>query len=62
MYVVVDSDWAKEHPRRAAKIQVAYLLWLARRRDQASGTKPDPCEESVARARHKILLKSPLGT
>ena len=62
MYLVVDSDWAKAHPRRAAKIQVAYLLRLARRRDRLSGTKADAQDEISSPVRHKVLLKSPLGS
>ena len=34
-HLVVDSEWAKAHPRRAAKIQVAYLLRLVRERSQS---------------------------
>jgi hypothetical protein len=30
MYLVVDVDWAKAHPRKAAKIQVEYLVRMAR--------------------------------
>jgi|GEM_PF-4797816 len=28
--LVVDADWARQHPKQAAKIQVAYLLSLVR--------------------------------
>jgi hypothetical protein len=34
-HLVVDSEFAKAHPRCAAKIQVAYLLRLVRERSQA---------------------------
>jgi hypothetical protein len=37
-HLVVDSEWAKAHPRRAAKIQVAYLLRLVRERSQSVST------------------------
>jgi len=62
MYLVVDSEWAKAHPRRAAKIQVAYLLWMARMRDRASVSGADTCQEAVPPMRHKVLVKSPLGS
>jgi hypothetical protein len=26
MYLIVDVDWARKHPREAARIQVAHLL------------------------------------
>ena len=26
MYLIVDAKWAREHPREAARIQVAHLL------------------------------------
>jgi hypothetical protein len=34
-HLIVNSEWAKAHPRCAAKIQVAYLLRLVRERSQA---------------------------
>jgi hypothetical protein len=30
MHPIVDVNWAKKHPRAAARIQVAHLLRLAR--------------------------------
>lgn len=62
MYLVVDSDWAKAHPRRAAKIQVAYLLWLARRRDQASSSGASTHQETSSPLRHKVFVESPVGS
>jgi hypothetical protein len=62
MYLVVDSDWAKAHPRRAAKIQVANLLWLARRRDQASVSEANAHRKATSPLRHKVLVESPLGS
>jgi hypothetical protein len=38
MYLVVDSDWAKAHPRKAAKIQVEYLVRMARNKGKSVGT------------------------
>jgi hypothetical protein len=35
-HLVVDSEWAKANPQRAAKIQVAYLLRLVRERRQST--------------------------
>ena len=37
-HLVVDSEWAKANPRRAAKIQVAYLLRLVRERKQSTSS------------------------
>jgi hypothetical protein len=61
MHLVVDSDWAKANPRRAAKIQVEYLLRLARKRSrpclQGSGTT----EEGCLQTRRKRLADTASG-
>ena len=45
MYLVVDSDWAKAHPRKAAKIQAEYLCRIARNK----GKSVDASRGMVAR-------------
>ncbi len=56
MHLVVDSNWAKEHPRRAAKIQVAYLVWLARQRDRVCSDRSDADEEDMPQPGRKALF------
>ena len=55
MHLVVDSNWAKAHPRRAAKIQVEYLLMLARRKNRSCPAQSNASGDSVARVRRKVL-------
>jgi hypothetical protein len=38
MYLVVDADWARKHPREAARIQVAHLLRRVQSK-RVSGTR-----------------------
>lgn len=39
---IVDVEWAKRHPRRAARIQIAYLLLRVWRRRLAQAKEPAP--------------------
>ena len=50
MHLVVDADWAKAHPRRAAKIQVAYLLRIARMKGRPCMAEPDATGQQRAQA------------
>ena len=54
MHLVVDSDWAKAHPRRAAKIQVEYLLWLARRRNRRCTAELGVSGERVSKGQRAL--------
>ncbi len=58
MHLVVDSSWAKAHPRRAAKIQVEYLLMLARRKNRSCPARSNASEEGVARVRRQIATEA----
>jgi hypothetical protein len=55
MHLVVDLDWAKAHPRRAAKIQVEYLLRLARKKSRSCLEGSDTTEEGSVQTRRKGL-------
>jgi len=55
MHLVVDSDWAKAHPRRAAKIQVEYLLRLARRKSRPLLHESGTTGQGNVQIRHKGL-------
>jgi hypothetical protein len=55
MHLVVDADWAKAHPRRAAKIQVEYLLRLARRKSRPCGQVAGATGEGSVQPRRKGL-------
>ena len=61
MYLVVDSDWAKANPRRAAKIQVEYLLRLARKKCRSPLQGLDTTEEGSVRTRRKGLANTVQG-
>jgi hypothetical protein len=54
-HLVVDSEWAKANPRRAAKIQVAYLLRLVRERKQATAGGVGSGTQSAVRAQRRAL-------
>jgi hypothetical protein len=58
MHLVVDSDWAKAHPRRAAKIQVEYLLWLARRRNRRCSAEVGTTGEGAVRKGRRAIGSS----
>ena len=58
MHLVVDSNWAKAHPRRAAKIQVEYLLMLARRKDRSCPARSSASEDGVARVRRQVATEA----
>jgi hypothetical protein len=55
MHLVVDSDWAKAHPRQAAKIQVAYLIRIARRRNRSASAEPRTPQGRGCRMRRRAL-------
>ena len=61
MHLVVDADWAKAHPRRAAKIQVAYLVRLARRKSR-SCCCPEASAGSALRPQRKGLVEAVRST
>jgi hypothetical protein len=54
-HLVVDSEWAKANPRRAAKIQVAYLLRLVRERKQSISSGAGSGAQSGVRAQRRAL-------
>lgn len=54
-HLVVDSEWAKANPRRAAKIQVAYLLRLVRERSQSVSAGTGSGTQCCVRAQRKAL-------
>jgi hypothetical protein len=58
MHLVVDADWAKAHPRRAAKIQVAYLVRLARKRSQSSTGGAEGSAGDTLRTQRKGLTEA----
>jgi phage gp16-like protein len=61
MHLVVDSDWAKANPRRAAKIQVEYLLRLARKKCRSSLQGADTTEEDSVHTQRKGLANTAQG-
>ena len=58
MHLVVDADWAKAHPRRAAKIQVAYLVRLARRKNRCCAGGADGTAANALRAQRKGMIEA----
>ncbi|HUT20505.1 MAG TPA: hypothetical protein VM366_15220 [Anaerolineae bacterium] len=54
-HLIVDSEWAKANPRRAAKIQVAYLLRLVRERSQSVSAGKGSGTQCPVRAQRKAL-------
>jgi hypothetical protein len=54
-HLVVDSEWAKANPRRAAKIQVAYLLRLVRERKQSASSGVGGGTQRTVRAQRSVL-------
>jgi len=61
MYLVVDADWAKANPRRAAKIQVEYLLRLARKKCRSPLQGSDTTDEGGAHTQRKGLANTAQG-